>query len=149
MALTHPKIEAARAGVDPMAICRMPSGWAFLCNLQFLRGYCVLQADPVVESINALEPADRVQFLGDMARVGDAILEVTGAYRINYFIGGNSDPVLHAHIVPRYLAEPEALRIGVPWSHPEMYDEATFFNYERDKGLIHELRMAFQKKAAG
>jgi diadenosine tetraphosphate (Ap4A) HIT family hydrolase len=107
--------------------------------MQYLRGYCVLQSDPVVESINALDPSIRGQFLEDMVLVGDAILEVTGAYRMNYFIGGNSDPVLHAHIVPRYLTEPEELRRGGPWSHPEANDEATFFDHERDQKLMKEL----------
>ena len=103
MPIPYPRIEAARAGVDPAVICKVNSGWVFLCNLQYLRGYCVLQSDPVVESINALNESRRSQFLGEMILVGDAILEVTDAYRINYFIAGNSDPYLHAHIVPRYL----------------------------------------------
>jgi diadenosine tetraphosphate (Ap4A) HIT family hydrolase len=146
MSLTHPRIEAARAGTDPALICKVSSGWVFLCNLQFLRGYCILQSDPVVESINALDAAGRAQFLCDMALVGDAILEVTGAYRINYAIAGNSDPVLHAHIVPRYLSEPEDLRKGLPWSHPDAFAESTRFVYERDKDLIEELNAAIQKR---
>ena len=50
-----------------------------------------------------------------MALVGDALLEVTGAYRINYAILGNTDPALHAHIVPRFLTEPDEYRKGPPW----------------------------------
>jgi diadenosine tetraphosphate (Ap4A) HIT family hydrolase len=146
MSITHPRIEAARAGVDPALICKVKSGWVFLCNMQFLRGYCILQSDPVVPSINDIDGTQRSQFLGDMVVVGDAILEVTGAYRINYFIGGNSEPVLHVHIVPRYLAEPDELRKGGPWSYPEMYDQATFFDYERDKQLIMELGLAIRKR---
>ena len=42
-----------------------------------------------------------------MATIGDALLEVTGAFRINYEILGNLEPALHAHIIPRYLNEPE------------------------------------------
>ncbi|MCE5208940.1 MAG: hypothetical protein LLG42_11610 [Chloroflexi bacterium] len=41
------KLESARTGQEPSLICRMPSGWVFLCGMQFLRGYCILQADPV------------------------------------------------------------------------------------------------------
>ena len=144
--MAHPRIEAARAGVDPAAICQVKSGWVFLCALQFLRGYCVLQSDPEVPSINDLETIQRVQFLEEMALVGDAILEVTGAYRINYFIGGNSEPMLHVHIVPRYLTEPDELRKGLPWSHPEMDDGSTFFDRERDEPLIKELGQAIRKR---
>ena len=146
MSMTHPRIEAARAGVDPAIICKISSGWVFLCTLQFLRGYCVLQSDPVVESINSLENTQRSQFLSDMVLIGDAILEVTGAYRINYCIAGNSDPVLHAHIVPRYLTEPDELRKGLPWSHPNVDQDSTRFDFERDKQLIKELRYAIQKR---
>ena len=144
--MTDPRVLAARAGTAPAAICQLRSGWVFLCNLQFLRGYCVLQADPDVFSINDLDLPSRAQFLTDMVMVGDAIQEITGAYRINYFIGGNSEPLLHAHITPRYLTEPDELRKGVPWSHPEMHDPSTFFDYERDKELMQELRVAIQKR---
>jgi diadenosine tetraphosphate (Ap4A) HIT family hydrolase len=109
-----------------------------------LRGYCILQSDPVAASINAVDPSQRLQFLSDMILIGDAILEVTGAYRINYFLGGNSDPVLHAHIVPRYRAEPEKFRKGLPWSYPAALQESTCFDSERDKTLIKELKTAIQ-----
>ncbi|HEV7715671.1 MAG TPA: hypothetical protein VGO53_08745, partial [Steroidobacteraceae bacterium] len=57
------------------------------------------------------------QFLMDMTRVGDALLKVTGALRINYAIFGNVEPALHAHVVPRFLEEPEALRTAHPWAY--------------------------------
>lgn len=50
------------------------------------------------------------QFLSDMSVFGDALLEVTGAFGINYSILGNADPALHAHIHPRYVREPEPAR---------------------------------------
>jgi diadenosine tetraphosphate (Ap4A) HIT family hydrolase len=124
---------------DPRFICKLPSGWVFLCEMQFLRGYCILQADPVVESINLLNPIQRSDFLCDMALLGDAILDVTGAYRINYAIMGNTDPVLHAHIVPRYLSESDEFRKGLPWSYPNTKDDNTAFNKERDQELINQL----------
>jgi hypothetical protein len=51
-------------------------------------GYCLLLADPVVASLNDLADARRAEFLRDMARLGDAILRVTSADRINYEILG-------------------------------------------------------------
>ncbi|MCE5208939.1 MAG: hypothetical protein LLG42_11605 [Chloroflexi bacterium] len=48
----------------------------------------------MVESINALNPAQQAAFLCDRVMVGDAVMEVTGAYRINYGIMGNSEPIL-------------------------------------------------------
>ena len=52
--LIHERVEAARAGTNPTVICRMPSGWAVLGDAQFLRGYSLLLADPVVADLNAL-----------------------------------------------------------------------------------------------
>ena len=45
-----------------------------------------------------------------MAALGDAVLEATGAERINYEILGNVDPALHAHVIPRHASEDPDLR---------------------------------------
>jgi len=140
------RIEAARNGTNPTLVCRVPSGWVVLCDTQFLRGYCILLADPVVPSLNDLDREKRVEFSSNMAIVGDALLEVTGAYRINYAIAGNTDPYLHAHIVPRYLSEPEHLRKGLPWSHPKEERDSMLFNLERDQPLMQQLRQAIEKR---
>src|SRR5512145_3394593 len=100
--LIHRRVAAAQAGTNPSVICRMPSGWAVLGDVQFLRGYSLLLSDPVVPNLNALDKARRQQFLYDMSVLGDALLEVTGAFLINYEILGNTDAALHAHVFPRY-----------------------------------------------
>ena len=147
MSLTiEERVESARTGRNPALICRMPSGWAVLCDMQFLSGYSILLPDPVVQDINALNREDRSTYLCDMVTIGDALMEVTGAYRINYAIFGNTDPALHAHIVPRFLSEPEALRKGPPWSYIKEYIEARMFEYEHDKELIHRIAKAIQKR---
>jgi diadenosine tetraphosphate (Ap4A) HIT family hydrolase len=110
--------------------------------MQYLAGYCILQADPAVSSLNDLLPQARADFLTDMARVGDALLHVTGAYRINYAIMGNSDPTLHAHIVPRYLDEAEALRKGHPWIYPAETMSSILFDASRDQDLIRKIAAA-------
>jgi diadenosine tetraphosphate (Ap4A) HIT family hydrolase len=65
-----------------------------------------------------------------MVHVGDALLHVTEAYRINYEILGNSEPELHAHIVPRYLSESDELRPRPPWAydwvHAPKYSRAAY-----------------------
>jgi diadenosine tetraphosphate (Ap4A) HIT family hydrolase len=127
-------------------ICRLPSGWVSLCSMQFLRGYCILRAEPAVSALNALTRSQQAEFLCDMALVGDALLEVTGAYRINYAILGNSDPTLHAHIVPRYHSEPEALRCDLPWSYPADQIDTIKFNYTRDQALMTQIAAAIQKR---
>ena len=140
------RVAAARAGANPTIICRMPSGWLALGDRQFLPGYCFLLPDPVVDSLNDLEEAQRAAYLCDMALAGDALLEVTGAYRINYAILGNGDPELHAHIVPRYRDEPEELRCGLPWSYPREVVAAAPFDLKRCHPLMQQIAEAVTKR---
>jgi diadenosine tetraphosphate (Ap4A) HIT family hydrolase len=140
------QVQAARSGKEPALICQVPSGWVVLCVLQFLRGYSILMPDPVVSSLNDLDFSQRAQYLCDMALVGDALLEVTGAYRINYAVMGNSDPVLHAHIVPRYRDEPDKLRSGPPWAYPDELVEFTKFEVQRDQALMQKIASAIQAR---
>lgn len=113
----HHLVAAARAGKEARVAARMFSGWVVLGERQFMRGYALLLPDPVVPSLNALAAQERAQFLSDMARLGDALLKLTGAVRINYAIFGNAEPALHAHVIPRYANEPEALRTNHPWAY--------------------------------
>src|SRR5580692_6032729 len=112
----HELVERCRAGACDSAIGRMSSGWAILGERQVLPGYCLLLPDPVVPHLNALEAPARAQFLFDMTLVGDVLLAITAAARINYAIYGNVDPALHAHIFPRDSAEPESTRTAQPWA---------------------------------
>jgi diadenosine tetraphosphate (Ap4A) HIT family hydrolase len=142
--LIHERVAAAQAGTNPTVICRMPSGWAVLCDVQFLRGYTILLPDPVVPDLNALDREHRAQYLLDMVTIGDALLEVTGAFRINYEILGNLDPALHAHIIPRYMTEPEDLRTGPAFFYDRDFRNSIKFDYERDKELMQQIAAAIQ-----
>ena len=144
--LIEEQVQRAREGKEPAVVCRIPSGWVVLANRQFLRGYCIQLPDPVVPSLNVLSVQKRVTYLADMAVVGDALLDVTGAYRINYAIMGNSDPALHAHIVPRYLSEPDEIRTNLPWLYDHEFMEENRFDYIRDQDLIRRLASAIQKR---
>ena len=113
----HRRVEACRAGADPTAIARLPAGWAVMGDPQVLAGYCLLLPDPVVPHLNVLAPAAQAAFLADLARLGQAVFELTGALRINYALFGNVEPALHAHVLPRYADEPESLRAANPWAY--------------------------------
>lgn len=106
----------------------------------------MLAADPIVESLNALPDVDRGPFLHDVGTVGDALLKVTRAWRINYAILGNGDPTLHAHIQPRYLYEDEPYRRGPVDRYGQARLESVPFEPERDRLLMQtissELRRA-------
>ena len=136
----HRQVAAARAGREPRVIARLFSGWAVFGERQFLRGYALLLPDPVVPSLNALGAHERTLFLQDLARLGDAVLKVTGAERINYAILGNLEPALHAHVIPRYADEPEKLRTAHPWAYD--WEAAPLF----DRAVNHDLAEALLKE---
>ena len=115
MPLISQRVALARKGANDKVICRMKSGWAVMGDVQFLPNYCLLLPDPVVPSLNDLDAEARATYLLDMARIGDAVLQATGALRMNYEILGNSEPELHCHIFPRYSSEPEENRQMPVW----------------------------------
>lgn len=127
--LIEQRVEMARNGRNPFVICKMRSGWLVIGDVQPLPGYCVFLADPVIESLNALDEAGRIRYSLDVARVGDAMLAVTDSYRINYETLANAEPALHTHIIPRYLGEPDDKRrrpawVGYDWPTSRRFDPA-------------------------
>jgi diadenosine tetraphosphate (Ap4A) HIT family hydrolase len=125
--LIEQRVKMARNGQNPYVICRMRSGWLVVGDVQPLPGYCVFLADPVIESLNALDEAERIQYSLDVARAGDAVLAVTDSYRINYETLGNAEPALHTHIIPRYRSEPDDKRrrpawVGYDWPTSRRFD---------------------------
>jgi diadenosine tetraphosphate (Ap4A) HIT family hydrolase len=78
-----------------------------------------------------------------MAALGDALLAVTGAARINYEMLGNLDPALHAHVIPRYMDEPENLRTKPIWSYD--WDAAPAFSEDE----FGELRESIRERLSG
>ena len=120
----------------------MPGGWAVMGDPQVLRGYCLLLPDPVVPHLNEMPLEAQSAFLADMARLGQAVLELTGAVRINYSIFGNLEPALHAHVLPRFADEPEQMRTANPWGYD--WSTARRFDADRDGALLAALRSRLQ-----
>ena len=138
--LIHQRVKAAREGTNKYVICKMSSGWAVLGDQQFISGYSLLLSDPVVTDLNELSGENRSQFLGDMALLGDALLETTGAFRINYEILGNDEAALHAHIFPRYMNEPEQSRKYPVWmAYTKEERNSRPFDIQRDKQLMERI----------
>jgi diadenosine tetraphosphate (Ap4A) HIT family hydrolase len=136
--IIHAQVASARDGREPRVVARLYSGWVLFGERQFVRGYSLLLPDPVVPTLNALGAKERAQFLNDMSRIGDALLKVTQAARINYAIFGNKEPALHAHVVPRFVDEPAALRTETPWAYD--WAAAPAFDRETHRELAEALR---------
>lgn len=142
MATISEQVAQIHAGQNDRLVCRVASGWVVMGEAQFLPGYCLLLPDPVVGSLNDLTGDARRDYLLDMARVGDAVLSVTGARRINYEMLGNVVPELHAHVFPRYADEPADLATRPVWSYD--WDSARKFRREEDGELQQALCRAIE-----
>jgi diadenosine tetraphosphate (Ap4A) HIT family hydrolase len=138
------RIALCESGQEPRLIAHLPSGYAVLAENQFLEGYCILLATPMVGKLNDLGLQARVQFLMDMAALGDAVISATGAVRANYGIYGNLDPFLHAHVWPRFANEPETQRTLPPLAMPVELrtDPATTFDPGCHADLMERIRDA-------
>ena len=142
--LIHQRVRECRDGKYPRLICRVSSGWVVLGDVQFLPGYSLLLPDPVVTDPNHLNEAQRKAFFYEMSLVGDALLSVTDAVRINYEMLGNLEPALHAHIFPRYLTEPEDLRLKPVWFYD--WESAPSFDLDRDRRIMEAIRDYLQSR---
>lgn len=139
--IIHQRVELANLGKNPSAIVKLKSGWVVMADKQSVEGYCLLFSDPVVSDLNSLSEAARAQYCLDTIRVGDALLKITGAYRINYETWGNVDPALHTHIVPRYMSEPEDKR-RLPICKAYDPNAARSFDRDQDRFFIEKMREA-------
>ena len=134
----HERVEQCRAGTFPQAICRVSSGWVVLGDVQFLEGYSLIYPDPVVADLNKLDAEQRKTLFYEASVVGDALLDITGAVRINYEILGNLAPALHLHIFPRFDDEPEVLRTAPVWSYD--WAAARPFDPQADSAMMRKIR---------
>ena len=109
--IIHERIRLSREGKCPSLICPMPSGFLLIGETQPVAGYCVLLSDPSAPHLNDLSGEVQSAFLRDMSRVGQVLMEILPALRINYEILGNVVPALHGHIIPRFANEDEDKRL--------------------------------------
>jgi len=140
--IIHKRVAEAMAGTNPKVITVVKSGFVVLGDVQFLKGYCLLLPNPVVANLNELTGENRRQFLEDMTNVGDAVLSVTKAKRINYEILGNLEPALHAHIFPRFDTEPANLRTKPVWFYD--WENAPQFDKTIYAPLMDQLKRAIE-----
>ncbi|QDT67038.1 HIT family protein [Calycomorphotria hydatis] len=141
--LIHQFVAECQAGTNPRVICRVSSGWVVLGDPQVVRGYSLIYPDPVVPDLNALNADDRKTLLYEASLLGDAVLEVTGAVRINYEILGNLEPALHVHVFPRYEDEPDDLKTKPIWFSD--WEQAIRFDPERDAALKSDILAYLQR----
>lgn len=102
-------------------------------------GRCILMLDDHYEHMHEL-PADvAAKFMLDMQTAADAISAITDCERINYAILGNTEPHVHAHLIPRYSDDPVITR--TPWEHPQ-YAQRSKLESTQQAQLVAQLQTA-------
>lgn len=139
------RIELARKGLNPTVVTKMKSGWVVLGDNQTISGYCLLLADPIIDDLSKLDINRRKQFLFDMTVIGDALMTVLNAKKINYSIFDNLNMGLHAHIHPRYDWEKEEFKEYPPWKYHFMQVPIVEFDIEKNKPLIQKLKIEIDR----
>jgi diadenosine tetraphosphate (Ap4A) HIT family hydrolase len=140
------RLDLLDAGSNPAQIAKLRSGYAVLGDNQYLPGYCLLLASPIVCQLNDLTGSARAQFLADMSALGDALMEATSCRRVNYGIYGNLDPFLHVHIWPRYEWEHAEHVHNPPFLLPLEFrsNPETEFSLERHGELLLKIRKSLR-----
>ena len=138
--IIHERVDSANRGENKTVIGRMKSGWAVLGDDQRLKGYSLLLRDPIIDNLNAISMAERLQFLSDMTLLGDTLIKVLNPSIINYSILGNTDRALHVHIHPRYDNELPEKRKTIPFIYHVEKMPYIPFDYDKDKELIKKIR---------
>ena len=140
----HDRVAALHAKKDSSFIAKLETGWVTLASRGFLTGHCVFFADPVVFGLNDLDENTRMKYWRDVCRVGDALIKVTDAYRINYETLCNQAQALHTHIIPRQLSEPaDRRRERAAVSYPEVD-----LNIAKSKELVSALSSVLLKASS-
>lgn len=118
------RIGSALRGENPTVVRRLDAGFAVMGDVQFLPGYAILLTDePGVERLSDLPRPRRLAYLADLDRLGEAVERACRAadpafHRVNLEILGNTDPILHAHVWPRFDWEPDHLVRMPVWLYP-------------------------------
>ena len=134
----HDRVDELRDGENPYFVAKLETCWVVVSNRPLFEGHCVTYADPVVFGLNDLDEPMRMKYWRDVCRVGDALIKVTGSYRINYETMCNVAQALHTHIVPRQLSEPDEQRR----ERPAIAYKEEDLEVEKGRVLIEKLRDA-------
>jgi diadenosine tetraphosphate (Ap4A) HIT family hydrolase len=73
-----------------------------------LKGTCYLITHEHYVELFDLDNEALLGFMKEVQIAAKTLKEVTGAFKINYEIHGNTAPHLHLHLFPRYLDDPFA-----------------------------------------
>ncbi|HEY8563277.1 MAG TPA: HIT family protein [Pyrinomonadaceae bacterium] len=107
-----------------------------------LKGSCALFFKRHVVELHDLTADEASAFIGEVQRVSKAVLEATGAVKMNYEIHGNTIPHLHMHLFPRYEGDPFENRPIDPRLPVRAYAPGEFADYvEKLRSHLRNVRL--------
>lgn len=97
-----------------------------------LKGTCYLITQEHYVELFDLDDEALLGFMKEVQVAARVLKEVTGAFKINYEIHGNTAPHLHLHLFPRYLDDPFAgVSIDTSRIEPPVYQGDEFDGFVR------------------
>lgn len=132
----------------PYFVYEFETSYVELSKSQFWEGYCILFSKFDYHHLTDMPSNLREKYLMEMSILGEAMMEVLEATRINYNILGNSHPIVHAHLFPRYDWEDEELRKTVVWKYDQSFfsDEVYRFNEKKHAPLKEQLAQSIDRR---
>jgi diadenosine tetraphosphate (Ap4A) HIT family hydrolase len=92
-----------------------------------LKGTCYLITREHFVELFDMDEQSLLGFMQEVQIAARVLKEITGAFKINYEIHGNSAPHLHIHLFPRYLDDPYAGKsINYGRIDPPVYQNGEF-----------------------
>lgn len=87
-------------------VAELPSGFVTCSDTGPMQGYrCIVSKRHAVE-LHDLSTAEGSLLMADLQLTSKAVMEITGAVKMNYEIHGNTIPHLHIHLFPRFHGDP-------------------------------------------
>ena len=90
----------------PYFVMEMDTGYVFLSNNQYFKGYTYFLSKMHVNELHFLPPEIRLKFLNEMCMVSEAVYNTFKPIKINCESLGNLESHIHWHIIPRYGTDP-------------------------------------------
>lgn len=106
-------------------------------------GRCLVVLRDHYEHVARMPDSTFLSFAQDVRRVGSSLHEAVGADRVNYAVLGNTEPHVHAHVIPRGAPGDENLQ-RTPWEHPDPKAEMP---REQVDAILQRLRESIDSSA--
>lgn len=101
MCLVCERILKIKEGTNPYFVKEMETGYVVIGDYQHFKGYTLFLFKEHETELHLIDPVTKMKFLEEMSVVAEAVLNATGAEKMNYEMLGNGYAHMHWHLFPR------------------------------------------------